>query len=345
MIKNNLYAVILAGGSGTRFWPLSRSAMPKQFLPLMGGHSLFEKTLERIKSEVKPDHIYIVGNLNLREPIARQTARFHIPKANVLLEPSGKNTAPAIAWASFLIGQRNPDAVMAVLPSDHLIEHSQAFLKILHQAFHLAVQNYLVTLGIAPTRPETGFGYLKTKRVGQVFCVEQFVEKPDRKRAQKYLKAKNFYWNSGMFVWKARVILEELEQHLPAVYHAFYVPSAVSKVWEKLPSISIDYGVMEKSKRVVCVPARNIGWSDLGSWESLYESSPKNTDGNVFCGNVVALDSKNIFAWGKKRVIAAIGLENLVIVDTDDALLICRKDQSQKVKNIVDILKKKRGEV
>ena len=354
MPKNkNLYAVILAGGVGTRFWPLSRKANPKQFLDITGNGSLLQETLVRISPKVDGANILIVTNGAYRKTVERQVARFKVPKANILLEPSGKNTAPAICWAAAKIHKMNPLGVMAVLPSDHLILNRSKFLKILDAAVRLANKEYLVTLGIVPTRPETGYGYLKTKKkkVGKetIIVVDQFTEKPSLPKAKKFVKQKNYFWNSGMFIWKTSIILNEFQQRLPKVYNLVGQKVGVShikKVWNKLPNISIDYGILEKAKKVAAIPAAGIDWSDLGSWESLSEVLSSDAVGNIFKGDVIPVDCKNTLVWGNKKVIAPIGVDNLIIVDTPDALLICRKDKSQWVKEIVLFLQKnKRFEI
>lgn len=348
MKKNNLYVVILAGGSGTRFWPASRAALPKQFLSLVGDKTMLQETLSRVQSKVGGDRVYIVTNKRFAGIIAKQTKAYKVPKANILLEPSGKNTAPAIAWAASLIKSRDPEAVMAVLPSDHLIQNQKAYLSTLDQAVALANDNYLVTLGIVPTRPETGYGYIKGKKVsrsGKVLHeVEQFVEKPNLQTAIGYLKTKKYFWNSGMFIWRASVILEEFRQYLPAIHQAFSngnSQKAVEKFWDGLAGISIDYGIMEKAKRVAVVPA-DIGWSDVGSWEALWEVSAKDPSANVFRGDVVTHSSNGNLVFGHKRLIALVGLNDMVVVDTPDVLLVCAKKQSQEVKAIVDLLKEKK---
>lgn len=353
MKKNNLYFVILAGGSGTRFWPASRAAFPKQFLPLVGENTMLQETLARIQTKVSGDRVYIVTNKRFQSIIQKQTAVYKVPKANILLEPSGKNTAPAIAWAAAIIHSRDSNAVMAVLPSDHLIQNKKAYLSILDQAVSLANDNYLVTLGIVPTRPETGYGYIKGKKVKRagrtLHEVERFVEKPSLDKARQYLKTKKYFWNSGMFIWKTSTILEEFRRLLPDLYKAFthgFSQRAVEKFWGTLDGISIDYGIMEKAKRVAVVPAADIGWSDVGSWEALWEVSAKDPQGNVFKGDIMGVGNRNTLAVGKKRLVALIGLEDMVVVDTKDVLLVCRKDQSQSVKTIVDLLKNdKRGEI
>ncbi|MCA9405675.1 MAG: mannose-1-phosphate guanylyltransferase [Candidatus Omnitrophica bacterium] len=339
----NLYAVILAGGAGTRFWPLSRKSKPKQFLNITGKGTLLQETVARVKTEIKPDNIIVVTNAEYKKPVADQLRRFGVPVKNILLEPSGKNTAPAICWAASLIYKRNPEAVMAVLPSDHLILNKTKFLTALRQAVELAQKQSLVTFGIVPTRPETGYGYIKIKKVKNRWNVQKFTEKPSLAKANKFLKTKQYVWNSGMFIWRADVILEEFKKYLPKIYRLLSMnpnPSAVRRVWSKLPAISVDYGILEKTKKGAAVRADKIGWSDLGSWESLADVLSADRTGNIIKGNVINLACRDTLVWGDKRVIAAIGLKDIVIVDTDDALLICKKDQSQKVRDVVSKLKK-----
>ncbi len=336
-MNQNLYIVLLAGGSGTRFWPLSRHEEPKQFLKITSGRSLLQETLSRVQSLVPPQNVLVVTNLLYQRKVKEQLSAFKISPRNILLEPEGKNTAPAIAWAATKIHRINPEAIMIVLPSDHLIAHRDSFLKNLKEAILLAGKNYLVTLGIVPTRPETGYGYLKTKEIRiqgrTILKVEKFIEKPSLATAQKFLKGKKHLWNSGMFIWKTDAILKSFAQFLPNVSQGL-------NEWHKLPSISIDYGILEKARNVVTVPASNIGWSDLGSWETLSEHLSKDNNGNIFKGDILSIDCKNTLVLGGKRLIAAVGLNNLAIIDTPDALLISSLDKSQKIKNIVGFLKK-----
>ena len=345
--NKHLYAVILAGGTGTRFWPVSRKSRPKQFLDIAGKGSLLQGTLERIRPKVNGSRVFIVTSASYRKTIERQVSRFKIPKANIMLEPQGKNTAPAICWAAAKIHRIDPEAVMAVLPSDHLIAHPGKFSRVLGEAISLARKDYLVTLGIVPTRPETGYGYLQTKTKNAegrpVVHVEKFKEKPSLSKARQFIKRKNYFWNSGMFVWKSSVILGEFRKYLPGVYRLVGTKvgtAHVQKVWRRLPNISVDYGVLEKARNVVAVPAHGIGWSDLGSWESLREVLSPDQQGNIFKGDVISVDSKNTFVWGGQKVIAAVGLDNVIIVDAPDALLVCRADRSQSVKDVVSILQK-----
>jgi mannose-1-phosphate guanylyltransferase len=351
--SKNLYAVILAGGSGTRFWPVSRRSNPKQFLNFTGKGTLFQETLARIRPLIAGSRTFIVTNAVYRKTIEQQIKRFGIPKTNLLLEPSGKNTAPAIAWAAAKIQEIDPAAVMIVLPSDHLISKQGKFLQTLREAVRLAQEDYLVTLGIVPRRPETGYGYLKTvkmRRNGRLIVkVRKFTEKPSLPKAKQFLKNRNYFWNSGMFVWKCSAILHGLKAYLPQVYRLIGKKTGsahIKLVWGRMPSISIDYGILEKAKNVVAVPAVGIGWSDLGSWESLAEISLKDKQGNLFRGDVIPVNCKNTFIWGQKKMIASIGLEGIVIIDTPDALLVCSRERSQDVKEIVNVLNaKKRKEI
>jgi mannose-1-phosphate guanylyltransferase len=361
--NNNLYAVILAGGSGTRFWPLSRQSKPKQFLQMTGEGTLFQQTLARIKDTVPPRNTLIVANTNDLLEIKNQIVSFQIPSSNILLEPEGKNTAPAICWAAFRISLLHPDAVMAVLPSDHLVSHPKVFLKVFDKAVRLAREDYLVTLGIVPTRPETGYGYLETAKIATAksakkskdrrkslrslrsfgaFSVARFIEKPGPVKAKRLFKSGRHLWNSGMFFWKVSTVLEEFRAHLPKVHDLFeknHNTTSVSGIWPRMPNISIDYGILEKSKRVAAVAAHAIGWSDLGSWEALAEISKKDRNGNAFTGDVLSVDCRNSYVRGSGKLVAAIGLDNIVIVDTPDVFLVCRKDQSQRVREIVEKLK------
>ena len=343
----NLYAVILAGGRGTRFWPESRDSNPKQFLNITGNGSLLEGTIARIKGKIPGSNILIVTGSKYKNIVAEQTKKFRIPSSNILLEPCGKNTAPAICWAAAHIYKQNKNAVMLVLPSDHLIQKKNAFIKIINAAVKQAEEGNLVTLGIVPTRPETGYGYLKINKKGNktksAFKLDRFVEKPSLSKAKRFLKEKIYLWNSGMFVWRCDVVLEEYRKHLPKTYVLLKekLGSAyIKKIWDNIQSISVDYGILEKAGNVVAVPAKEIGWSDLGSWESLSEFVKGDKKGNVLQGDVLQFDCKGVFVRGSKRVVATIGLEDVVVIDTEDALLVCKKDMSQKVKDVVAALKK-----
>ena len=370
---DNLYAVIMAGGSGTRFWPLSREAMPKQLLRIDGGETLIQQTIARVSPLVPADRIYIVTNKNHAEQI-----RFQVPeirKENYIIEPVAKNTAAAIGLAALRIHHHNPDGVMAVLSADHVIRHRDRFLETLKDANGLTKSGYLVTIGIRPTRPETGYGYIeageklevrsqetevrrqKTETEGAdapvAFRVQRFVEKPDIETARGYVEAGSYYWNSGMFVWRTGVILEEIGRHMAPLYKGLKEiesslgketeESVTGKVFSKLEPISIDYGVMEKSDKVVVIPA-DLGWNDVGSWTALDEISDRDVNGNVITGNVVDVDSKDSIIYAANRLVATLGLKDTVVVDTEDATLVCRKDRAQDVKKIVAELKRRGAE-
>jgi len=347
----SLHAVILAGGSGTRFWPLSRQARPKQFLNLTGKGSLLQQTLKRVADKVSKQNIWIVANHRYKKEIKRQAAGFGLRAGQMLWEPKGKNTAPAVLWAAAKIHAQNPGAIMSVFPSDHLIVNRAKFSQLLNQAIVLAKRDYLVTFGIVPTRPETGYGYLKTKKDKGILRVEKFIEKPGRLKAKQLIRCKENLWNSGMFLWRCNVILQEFRKYLPGVYDLLVGTGLnpvstgqayIEKIWKKLPNISIDYGILEKSKNVAAVAAKEIGWSDVGSWEALAEILPKDKKGNTAKGHVVTLDCYNSVIFGEKRLVGAIGLEGMLVIDTPDALLVCPKVRSQEVKSLVDDLKKRK---
>jgi len=346
--NNNIYVAILVGGSGTRFWPMSRKKMPKQFLNITGDGTLFQKTLRRIERQVSEKNIFIVSNIIYKKEVERQVSEFKIPKSNILLEPEAKNTAPAVCWVSARIHKINPKAMIVVLPSDHLILNQKKYLRTLDEAINLAEGPYLVTLGIVPTRIETGYGYLKTVKKTvegkKILKVEKFIEKPTLPKARQYKGKKNYFWNSGMFIWRSSVILEEFKTHLPEMYALLKKgPSQreILKIWDKLTKISVDYGILEKAKNVVAVAAEEIDWSDLGSWEAVSEILPKDKEGNTFKGDILQIDTKDSFVWGHKKIIAAIGLKDIIVIDTPDALLVCRKDLSQRVKDVIGDLQKK----
>ncbi len=342
MKPSYLHAVILVGGSGTRFWPASREDRPKQFLTLIGRTSLLQQTLSRILSSVPAGNIWIIANHRHKEEMRCQKRGFNLRTSQILWESQAKNTAPAIAWAAARIHALNPQAVMVVLPCDHLILNRVKFLQLLENAIQLAQRNYLVTFGVVPTRPETGYGYLKTKREKGILHVQKFIEKPGLAKAKRFIaenrkNSKNcsYMWNSGMFVWKTQVIWEAFQRYLPMIYaHRHQLP----KAWSGLPAVSIDYGILEKARNVVAVTAGNLGWSDLGSWESLSEVLPQDNKGNTVRGNVISLDCHGTLALGNRRLVATIGLEDMVIIDTPDALLVCPKSRSQEVKKLVEAI-------
>ncbi len=345
---NNTYAVILAGGVGSRFWPLSRELEPKQFLQFNGNKSLLQQTIQRILPLVAAQNVYVVSNEQYKFQIQHQVAEFAVPAGNIILEPQGKNTAPAVGLAAAYIFKRDAQAVMIVLPADHHINRPERLTAVLKKAIEAAGANKLVTIGIKPSCAHTGYGYIKTKgpatnSLAGRHKVIKFTEKPDKKTAEKYIKAGNYFWNSGMFVWKAGVILDEIKAYLPELFRTLALISQAkeldARIWAKILPISIDYGILEKSKRVMVIPAKDLGWSDLGSWSAFSAICNKDKNGNVLQADCVDFDSKDISIFGKSRLIATIGLKDTVIVDTDDALLVCDKSRTEDVKKVVDHIK------
>jgi mannose-1-phosphate guanylyltransferase/mannose-6-phosphate isomerase len=342
---HSVRAVILAGGSGTRLWPLSRQQLPKQFLRLNGERSLLEETVERLRPLIEPSQVMVVTN----EGHARGEAYHALVPFRTLLEPVGRNTAPAIAVAAALLLDEGEDPVMVVLPADHVIRDVPAFQHALGQAIETAAAGRLVTFGLRPDRPETGFGYIKAGAgPGPALPVQHFIEKPDQATAGRFLAEGGYYWNSGMFVWRASAILAEIEKHLPEVGAVLAelraawkqggdAGAAMKAHFPRMPAISIDYGVLEKSGNVALVPC-DIGWSDVGSWDAIHDIADKDARGNAFQGNVLALDCANTLIRGGKRLIAAIGLEDLCIIETADAILVCRRGETQRVREVVDAL-------
>jgi len=332
--------IILCGGSGTRLWPISRTLMPKQFVKLFAEKSLFQLTVDR-NSKVC-DSQFVVSNTEQYFLALDQLEELKQTKNSYLLEPVGRNTAPAIALACFAL---NKDEIVLVTPSDHLIKDETEYKKVLTQAKELAQQDSLVTFGIKPSFAETGFGYIEASGLD----VKAFHEKPDFQTATKYLEAGNYFWNSGMFCFKAGVFLDELQKHSPEVYTASkkaYENSSQETMIRikhedmlKIPEDSIDYAVMEKSDKVKVVPS-DISWSDVGSFDALYEELPKDSHGNTLNQNHISIDSSNNLVHGNDRVIATVDIDDCIIVDTGDALLISKKGSSQKVKSVVKEVKK-----
>jgi len=337
--------IILCGGNGTRLWPISRTLMPKQFVKLFNEKSLFQLTVERNSSLCAEQ--FIVSNTEQYFLALDQLAELHKTADNYLLEPIGRNTAPAIALACMELDR---EEIVLVTPSDHLIKNQAAYQHVVKRAQELADQDYLVTFGITPTFAETGFGYIESD--GE--SVKAFHEKPDVNKATEYLKAGNYYWNSGMFCFKAGVFLDELQKYSPDIYttcttalknaHTNDMMRIKYEDMLSIPENSIDYAVMEKSDRVKVVVS-DIGWSDVGSFDALYEELPKDTNGNTACDKHISVDSKNNLVLCDARKIATVDVENLIIVDTGDALLVSKKGSSQKVKSVVAELKKRHSEM
>jgi mannose-1-phosphate guanylyltransferase / mannose-6-phosphate isomerase len=355
--KVTVYPVIMAGGSGTRFWPLSRQLFPKQLLKIIGEETLIQQTMRRVVNAVPPERVMVSTNPAQAESIRVQLSEWKDAlKDNFVLEPEGRNTAPAIALVALELVRRDPNAVMLVVPADHIVKGQQHFDAAVALAATLALQGLLVTFGIKPIRPETGYGYIKPDRKtvlakrGQLkgYPVGRFVEKPNAAKAAQYLKAGDYYWNSGMFVWRAATILDEIRRHQPVLARGMdrigeLIEKGASKAsideeYRTLPSVSIDQGVMEKSSKAAVVPV-TFSWSDVGSWGSLDEVATKDKAGNIIGGRVVHIDNQRSVVYGDRRVVATIGLSDMVVVDTPDATLVCPKSRAQDVKKIVEILK------
>ncbi|GKS64406.1 alginate biosynthesis protein AlgA [Nitrospira sp.] len=356
-----LYPVIMAGGSGTRFWPLSRHLFPKQLLRIGGEYTLIQQTMRRVLGCAPASNVLISTNAAQADLIRVQLTDWKDELSNgFLLEPEGRNTAPAIALAALEVLARDPDGLMLVVPADHVVTGQRDFETAVQLASELAVKGYLVTFGIKPIRPETGYGYIRPKdkvllgKRGALrgYPVQKFVEKPDVAKATQYLKAGHYYWNSGMFIWRAATIWEEIGVHQPALLAAMEQIQALKKegssqramdeVYRRIKPVSIDNGVMERSSKAAVVPVK-FKWSDVGSWGSLDEVAEKTQAGNVMTGRVVDLGSKQSIVYADRRVVATIGLQDMVVVDTPDATLVCPKSRAQDVKSIVDILKQQRA--
>jgi len=356
-----LYPVIMAGGSGTRFWPLSRHLFPKQLLRISGEYTLIQQTMRRVIGCAPAANVLISTNAAQADLIRSQLVDWKEDLANgFLLEPEGRNTAPAIALAALEVLTRDPDGLMLVVPADHVVTGQRDFETAVRLAAQLATEGYLVTFGIKPIRPETGYGYIKPKgnallgRQGKLrgYLVQQFVEKPSAAKAAQYVKTGGYFWNSGMFVWRAATILEEIGLHQPAIMTAMErirklrmdgVPKqSIDDVYRQIVSVSIDTGVMERSSKAAVVPVA-FQWSDVGSWGSLDEVAEKDSAGNVVTGRVIDLESTHSIVYADRRVVATIGLQDMVVVDTPDATLVCPKSRAQDVKKVVDILKQQQA--
>ena len=345
----HLYAVVLAGGEGNRFWPLSRRTAPKQFLRIDGRRTLLQQTLVRISPPLPPQRVMIVTNQAYQNDIMWQLRDiFTRPdRVNLLLEPSARNTAPALAYAAVQLRRLDPDAIMLVLPSDHMISPVSALWGTIRQAMPLADAGKLVAFGIVPTEPTSAYGYIKRgAAVKGGYRIARFIEKPSQAAARRLLRQGGYYWNSGLFLWRASAFLEELRRHARAFVASLdameqvRASAGIERAFRRMPELSVDYAVMERTSRAVVVPAR-FHWSDLGSLTALDELAPKDRADNVVVGEVIALDTADSILYGGRRLLAAIGLKGMVVVDTPDALLVCPKQQAQRVKAIVGELKRR----
>jgi mannose-1-phosphate guanylyltransferase len=346
----------MAGGRGTRFWPKSREKKPKHLLDIISTRTIVQETLDRIKLLVPTENILIVTGKSHADELTSQLPE--IPRNNIIIEPIGRNTAPCIGLAALHIKRKKIDDVMIVLPADHLISDVGNFLKILSAATQKANEGpHLITVGIKPSSPETGYGYQEQGNIidninGEIiYKVKSIREKPSLEQAKKFLRQGNFLWNSGMFIWKTSSILNEIQQWLPDLYNGLIsIEKAMEtneeegfvsdKIYQNIKPISIDYGVMEKTRHALLMRG-DFGWSDVGSWDALWEISEKDENGNAIKGHFTGLNAKNSLIHGSQKLIALIDVEDLIIVETQDAILVCKRGASQKVRKIVEILENK----
>lgn len=349
-----VYNVIMAGGGGTRFWPLSRQEVPKQLINLSGQDALINETINRINPLSDIENLFIVTNEKQINPL-KEIVKDKCIHENILPEPSARNTAAAIGFAAFNIMKKHGDGIMCVYPADHYIKNEKEFTNVLNKAINVAKNNdKLVTIGITPTFPSTGYGYINFDHNqiidNTAYDVLEFVEKPNFEVAKAYVESKKYVWNSGMFVWKVSKILEDFKRYLPKVYEKLEEISkaigtekeidTIKEIYPTIPSISIDYGVMERSNDVLVVPG-DFGWNDVGSWDSLGAIYPTDEEGNIKRGENITIDTKNSIIYSDDKLISTIGVSDLIVVSTNDAVMVCRKDKAQDVKKIVDILKEK----
>lgn len=353
-----MYAVIMAGGKGTRFWPRSREKKPKHLLDIVCERTIIQETIDRIAPLIPAENTLIVTGSSHAEELMRQTPQ--IPRENIIIEPVGRNTAPCIGLAALHIMRKSPDEVMVVLPADHLIADAKQFRHILSVAAEVARQgDFLLTIGITPTCPETGYGYLEegvrrtTVQGEDIYQVKSIREKPALAQAKIFLETGGFYWNSGMFVWRVDTILGALKKWLPGLHEGLLQiepalgtdreKSVVDQVYKKTQSISIDYGVMEKAENVLLIKG-DFGWSDMGCWDALWEVSEKDEYGNAahVGGLFVGVDARNSLIHSPRKLVALVGVEDLIVVETEDSLLICKRGCSQDVKKLVETLDAKK---
>ncbi len=355
--KPVIAVVVPAGGGGTRLWPRSRQQTPKQFLDIVSERTMLQETTDRVESLVPPERLFVITNARHADGVRAQLPE--VPPGNIVGEPEGRDSAPAIGlMAAILEKTLGPDAVMATLPADHVILHPEQFAKILESAAETAADGYLVTLGIPPTGPDIGFGYIQSGETLRaetpagvpVYAVKQFKEKPKREVAEEYLRDGGYFWNAGMFIASVRTLRELYQAHLPQMEPTFARLAAahgtdgfdalMQEIFPTLDKISVDYGIAEKAEKVAVIPA-DIGWNDVGSWERLAEilSAEGKEAENVVIGHHVGVDTHGSLIYSPQRLIATIGLDDLIVIDTPDATLICPKSRSEEVKKIVDELK------
>lgn len=351
--SEHLYPVIMAGGSGTRFWPLSRELSPKQILTVFDSESLLKETIKRLDKLVDRSKAYIVTSEQQLDIIKSHLGEQY--KLKYVVEPTPRNTCPCIGLTALHLVRKDPEAIMLVLPSDHRIENLESFHEVIRTGIELVNEfDPLVTIGIPPTRPATGYGYIQFSEVNMdlssnIFKVQTFAEKPTYKTAVRFLAAGDFYWNSGIFLWSAKKILSEIEEHLPDQYtqlmhiqKAFGQPDFEQKLqshYNRIRPISIDYGIMEHSKSPIYMLLGKFKWSDVGSWDELYRIFPKDSKENVTIGDTILVNTTNSLIYSKDRLTSIVGLDNILVVNTKDATLICPLDKSEEVKSIVEKLK------
>jgi len=342
------YAVILAGGRGIRFWPLSRHEEPKQLLKIFGNYSLLQHTFKRISKIIRKSNIYVVTNKDYANTIKYQLKELGANEENIIAEISPKNTAAAIGLIASVIEKRDKDGILAIFPSDHFIKKEKVFNRVLKKAISLAQKGAMVIFGIKPLRIESGYGHIKASKDSAylnqgVFRVQGFIEKPKKSFAAKLIKDKFVFWNSGIFVWKVSTILNQINKFMPKLDLVLRSQNKVilKKRWNSLEPISIDYGVLEKIKKELFVIPLDCGWCDLGNWSTIDLVLNRDKNGNALQGDVLSVDTKDSTIWGGHHLVVAMGLKDMIIADTPDALLVCPKDQAQKVSAVVDILKAK----
>ncbi|MBS4034931.1 MAG: mannose-1-phosphate guanylyltransferase [Ignavibacterium sp.] len=345
------YILIMAGGVGSRFWPRSRKNLPKQLLNIFGQHTMIQETVDRIRNLVPPENILIITN-KVQKALVEEQLPF-IPKENVVAEPVGRNTAPCVGLAAKIISKKSKDAVFVTLPADHLIKDRKKFIDTLNKSIEFAYNSKgLVTFGITPTRPDTGYGYInfeKSEVEKNIHKVIKFVEKPDADKAKLYLESGDYFWNSGMFVWRTDVILDEISAYLPNLSKGLIeldksigtneFDGALEVFFNSIKGISVDYGIMEKSDKVFMIEG-DFDWSDVGSWETVYELSSKDENANAVVGDVYTKKTNSSYIYSPNKFTSVIGLKNVVVIDTPDALLVCNRENVQEVKDAVEYLTK-----
>jgi mannose-1-phosphate guanylyltransferase len=357
-MKNNQYVAIMAGGIGSRFWPMSRTRYPKQFLDILGmGRTLIQQSYDRYSKVVPPANVYVVTSHEYVDFVRAQLPE--LPASNILAEPSRKNTAACIAYIAFHLQAKDPDAVMIAAPTDHLVTETEQFIQTASKALDFVESvNSLVTIGIKPTHPNTGYGYIQHEMMQaapDVFKVKTFTEKPSEEIAKAFIASGDFLWNAGIFTWKISTVLTAFESHLSEVYEVFAAEKehfntatereAIERIYPQCTNVSVDFGVMEKASNVFVIPA-SFGWSDLGTWNSAWDNMEKDYFGNAVVGkNVMVVDANNCMVHAPdKKLVLLQGLRDYIIVDTEDALLICKKDKEQQIKEYVAEVKRNMGE-